>query len=401
MTTTQPGPSSPLSCVHYVDAIREEAGGVVRAVLDLTQAVAKAGVDVTLLTADATDAPKPWLAGEPGCPRVVEIARSMTPWLTVGAADQDAIRGVLAAADILHLHTPWDPFNTAIAAEARRVKLPYVVSIHGMLDDWSMTQSAVKKRVFLRLFGRQMLEGAARLHLTAEDERRQAMKWAPKGRARVLPLVMDLSPYRELPGPDLARREFAPLDKPGAKLLFLSRVHPKKGVEKLIDAVVKIRQRGDEVEALIAGPGDDAYLAELKQVAKDHGVADHVHFLGMVRGELKLSLYQACDLFVLPTSQENFGIVLTEAMACSTPIITTRGVDIWQELEERGGEIVDANAEAIVVAVDRMLADKPALDESGKRCRDGVLEWLDPEKVTNGYVGLYEELAAEERGLHG
>lgn len=368
---------------------------MVRAVLDLVQAVSAAGAEVTLLTADASDCPPEWLAGESGCPRVVTIARQMTPWLSVGAKDRALVKTALTGADVLHLHTPWDTYNLALAATARRMGVPYVVSVHGMLDDWSMSNRNAKKRLFLALAGRRMLEGAYRIHLTAEDERRQAMKWAPRGAASVLPLVMDLSPYHELPGPERARQAFPVLQTPGAKLLFLSRVHPKKGVELLIDAIATLRGKGAEIRALVAGPGDEAYVAEMKQLAKDHAVVDHVHFLGMVRGPEKLSLYQACDLFVLPTSQENFGIVLTEAMACGTPIVTTRGVDIWRELEERGGVIVDRDAAAIAAAIESLLSDAEALKARGERSRRGVFEWLDPQTVTQGYLDLYDEAARQ------
>ncbi|MEM8866207.1 MAG: glycosyltransferase [Planctomycetota bacterium] len=396
MTSPTTTSDRPLRCLHYVDAVVEEAGGVVRAVLDLTAALAQQGIggrgiEVTLLTGDAQDVPKSWLADESGTPRVEVISRSLTPWLSLGTADREAVSAAVAAADVVHLHTPWDPCNVAIAAEARRTGTPYMVSVHGMLDDWSMTQRGLKKRVYLSVAGRRMLEGAARIHFTAEGERQQAMKLAPRGSAVVLPLVMDLSPYRTLPGPQIARDTFADLQRDGAKLLFLSRVHPKKGVELLIEAVAAMRKRGDAVTALIAGPGDAAYVESLKQLATKLGVTDDVCFLGMVRGEAKLSLYQACDLFVLPTSQENFGIVLTEAMACATPIVTTRGVDIWQELQDRDAVIVDATPPALVEAIDQLLAEGDKLKTRGERSRTAVLDWLDPQTVVSQYVDLYRQ----------
>ena len=381
-------------CLHYLDAIQEEAGGVVRAVLDLTDALAKAGIDVTLLTGDPTDAPADWLAGKPGRPRVVQVTRSITPTLAPAGADREAVRQEIAAADVVHLHTPWDRYNLTLAAEARRQQTPYVVSIHGMLDDWCIAQRGLKKRVYLQVAGRKMLERAARLHFTAEDERRQALKWAPAATGAVLPLVMDLSAYEQLPGNEPAQAAFGELSQPGPKLLFLSRIHPKKGIELLIETVALLKSRGTDARALVAGPGEESYIAELKRLADKRGVADAVHLLGMVRGKEKLSLYQASDLFVLPTSQENFGIVLTEAMACGTPVVTTRGVDIWRELQERGAEIVDRSAEAIADAVERLLADPAALADRGARSRSGVLQWLDPESVVQGYVDLYREVAS-------
>ncbi|MEM9185518.1 MAG: glycosyltransferase [Planctomycetota bacterium] len=394
---TEPaGGDQPLRCVHYLDAVRLEEGGVVRAVLDLTAAVAASGVSVTLLTTDSTDIPPRWLEGAPGTPRVATIDGAMTPWKTIAGADRSVVAQAIDSADVVHLHTPWDRYNLAAATAARAAGTPYVVSIHGMLDDWPMEQRGVKKRAYLAVAGRRMLEGAARLHFTAEAEREQAMKWAPRGGASVLPLVMDLSPYRELPGPDPARHAFPALGAAGAKLLFLSRVHPKKGIEKLIEAV-SLLSRSAPVQCLVAGPGEADYVDQLRRHAGALGVGQCVHFLGMVRGETKLSLYQACDLFVLPTSQENFGIVLTEAMACGAPVVTTRGVDIWKELAGHGAEIVDADATGIAAAAERLLADRETLARRSRQSRDGVFDWLDPDKVTRQYVDLYREVANESR----
>ena len=383
----------PLRSLHYLDAVCEEAGGVVRAVLDLCDGLVRAGVEVTLLTGDATDVPPSWRENKPGAPRVIETSRAMTPLMKVAAADGTAVNAAVANADVVHLHTPWDRYNLAVASAARWLGKPYIVSIHGMLDDWSMSQRGLKKRTYLNLVGRRMLEGAAALHFTAEGEREQAMQWAPRANGRVLPLVMDLQPYRHLPGPEIARQTFPQLAGERAKLLFLSRVHPKKGVELLIQAVASLNQQGQapqQVEALIAGPGEADYVAQLRQLAESLGLERRIHFLGMVRGEAKLSLYQACDLFVLPTSQENFGIVLTEAMACATPIVTTRGVDIWQELEQRGARIVQSDASQVAEAVRVLLADRDALHQRGQQSREQVLKWLDPKTVVAGYVALYE-----------
>lgn len=385
---------SSLHCLHYLDAIREERGGVVRAVLDLVGGLADAGAEVTLLTGDATDAPSAWVDGRPGKPKVVTIRRAMTPLLAVGGADRAVVGEHLTAADVLHLHTPWDRYNVALAAAARRLGLPYVVSAHGMLDDWCMAQKTAKKRLYLQAVGRRMLRNAYAVHCTAEGEQRQALPLIPGAAGRVVPLLLDLAPYANPPGTDLAQREFPSLATEDPKLLFLSRLHPKKGVERLIRVAATLRERGIPVELFLAGPGDDSYVDQLKKLANKVGVEQQTHFLGMVRGELKLSLYQACDLFVLPTSQENFGIVLAEAMASGLPTVTTHGVDIAPELEQHGAVIVSdvatGDEQELADAITRLL-DAPSPETFNARMRAGVLEWLDPPRVIAGYLDLYRD----------
>ncbi|TWT90952.1 GDP-mannose-dependent alpha-(1-2)-phosphatidylinositol mannosyltransferase [Pseudobythopirellula maris] len=379
-----------MRCLHYVDQLNEETGGVVRAVLDLVAKLPQATaepIDVTLLTGDPGDAPPEWLA-EGSNPRVIRFDRR-AGLFGPSAASSEAIERHVAEADVVHLHTPWDPMNPHVARAARRAGTPYVLSVHGMLDDWSMAQRGLKKRVYLALGGRKMLEHAALVHCTAEAERDQAERWYPRGRTEVLPLVMDLTPYADLPGDELARERCAAFSAAEPTLLFLSRVDPKKGVDALIDAVAQLKARGKPTQAVIAGPGATAYVAQLREQATRRGVADRVHFLGMVRGREKLSLYQACDLYVLPTHQENFGIVLTEAMACGAKVVTTRGVDIWRELERAEATIIDDDPQQLVEALDTLLGDLPAARAAGERSRAAVFDWLDETRVRESYARMY------------
>ncbi|TWT46446.1 glycosyltransferase [Botrimarina hoheduenensis] len=388
----------PIRCLHDVGPLRLEAGGVVRAVLDLVEGLARAGSEVTLATSDPADVPPEWAQSDRRFPRVVTHDRRMSPLLRPRGSANDLAR-LIAGAEVLHLHTPWDPFNLAIAAAARAAGRPYIVSVHGMLDDWCMAGKAFKKRLFLAAAGCRMLEGAARVHFTAEAERDQAMKWIPGARPVVLPLLMDTSPYGSLPGPQAAREAFPAIAEAEVagepRLLFLSRVDPKKGIDLLIRAVATLAASGQPTHALIAGPGDPAYVATLQRLAESLGVAGRIHFLGMVRGELKWSLYQACDVFVLPTHQENFGIVLVEAMGCGLPTLTTRQVDIWREIERCGARITEDSSAPITQTLGEMLADLPAARSAAANGRERLLGWLDPDRLADEYLALYAQVVAE------
>jgi glycosyltransferase involved in cell wall biosynthesis len=238
-----------------------------------------------------------------------------------------------------------------------------------------------------------LLRGAARVHCTAEGELEQAAKWLPPGKGVVLPLIIDLSAFATLPGPELARARLAPLRGAGPTLLFLSRVHPKKGVEVLIRAAAELARRGRACRVVIAGPGEAAYVDQLRALAAACGLGETVAFAGMVRGAEKLSLYEAADVFVLPTSQENFGLVLLEALACRTPVVTTRGVDIWKELEQAGAVIVDATPDAIAAGVERALAD----GSLGERGRRWVSVEMDAGRLAGRYHAFYRQVVDEAR----
>lgn len=384
-TTTEP-----LKITHLSGPIRLELGGVVRAVLDMSLALAQAGHDVVLMTWDRTDVPDDWRPGKKGVPRVVEIERPAGMGRLTKRSAEIAARCVRAS-DVVHMHTPWEPANAVVAKICRKLNVPYIVSVHGMLDDWSMDQRTFKKRLYLGLAGRKLLESACAVHCTAEAELSQSKKWYPRGKGVVVPLLFDLEPYRDLPGPEMARTKFD-IDPAKPAVLFLSRIHVKKGVHHLIDAAAILKSRNVDAQFLIAGTGDHDYEQSLRVQIQSQSLQDRVRLLGMVRGAEKVSLFQAADLFALPTSQENFGFVLVEALACRAPAITTKGVDIWPELESSGSSlIVEQTPEAFADAIENLLQDPGRVREMGEKGRSWVLGALDPAVVTAQYESLYDD----------
>jgi len=394
-----PAAVSTLRIVHYCPAIRLELGGVARSALDWCGLLARRGHQVTLATYHSPDAPADW-DGAGGRPKVVWLPPSPTPNWLISRKALEIWRGLLANADVVHLHTPWMGSNIQMARAARSVGLPYIVSLHGMLCDWPMSQKRLKKTMFLRLGGNKYLCDATRLHFTATAERDQAAKWVPGAKSAVLPCLIDLRPFENLPGVEPAHQKFAREfsgDEP--KLLFLSRLHEKKGIDILISAAGVLHKQGRKFKLLIAGTGRAEYEDRLRKQAADLGLNDVVSFLGHVGGVEKISLYQSADLFVLPTHHENFGLVLVEAMAAGTPVVTTRGTDIWQELQSAGASISPNDPNSLATAIGQMLDRRAELHELGKRGRDWVMQALNPETVAAGYEAMYRAAIAENSSL--
>lgn len=383
--------------VHLLQEIRLSHGGIVRAVLDLSALMAARGHEVVILTHDAADAPQHWTGR--GTPLIAELGpiarrgRRMTP------AQRDAALREVQTATALHLHGAWNPANLALAAETLGVRVPYVVSPHGMLDDWSMAQRAWKKRLFLALGGRRFLERAARVHCTAQAELDQARRWFPRsaGRAVVAPLAFDLTPFRAAPDPGPARAAFAEHLRDGEPLLlFLARLHYKKGPDIFLRTIAELGRRGVACRAILAGTADPpGYEHELQALAASEGIADRVGFVGMVTGDLKHSLYALADVFCAPTSQENFGYVFPECLACGTPLITTRGVDIHPELAASGGAVLtERTPAAFADAAESLIGDPGRRAAMGGAGRAWVLDWLDPARLAGVYESMYAGLGS-------
>ncbi len=383
-----------MEIVHYMARIRLEEGGVVRAVLDMCSALAGRGHRVTLLTFDSTDVPDDWADGNP---QVITLAAPTGVLPRLGRANSAVVRDVFARADVVHLHVPWDLVCRPLARLALAAGVPYFVSIHGMLDDWCMAQKRLKKRVYLAMGGRRLLERARAVHCTAQAEADQSSRWFPRGRTAVVPLIFDLAEYQQLPGPQIARRRFeAQMGDDGEPVvLFVSRLHPKKRLDVLIDAAGRLRDDGLDCRFLIAGTGEPDYEQQLRDLVQKRELGDRVAFVGFVSGRDKLSLYEAADVFVLPTFQENWGFVLVESLACGTPVITTRAVDIWPELQSSGGAvIVDATPDATAAAIAELLGDRQRLETMGPKGRAWVLDNLNIDRVLDSYEQLYRQAPA-------
>lgn len=385
--------------VHYMSRLRLADGGVVRAVIDLAAALASRGHHVTVLTWDASDAPREWIASDGGAPHVVSLSppdgwagfyRRRSPALAQAEA---AVR----SADALHLHTPWDRVNLQLAEIARRHDIRTIISIHGMLDDWSMAQKSLKKRLFLALGARRMLEQADAVHCTAQAELDQARMWFPRGRGGVIPLLFDLSDFRSAAtmrpqlcsGAERLAVESANTQLP--VVLFLSRLHYKKRPEVLIDAAAMLRDRGVNCRTILAGTGEPPYEQALHDRIRMHRLEDRVFLVGLVVGRDKVALYARADVFALPTSQENFGFVFFEALAAGTPVVTTRGTDTWRELEQSGGAIIaEPTAENFAEAIASLLANPDRCRAMGTAGRDWVFLTFNMNRIAAQYERVYE-----------
>lgn len=387
-----------MKIVHYLLDLDSKHGGPQRSTRDLCVVLARTGHEVTLLTSRVADGPREWLEPVPGLPRIVELPwpGRLGQWYS-GPQLREAERA-LRGADVVHFHGVWTPSNAQIGAVANRLGVRSVISLHGMLDDHCFEQKALKKRLYLWAGASRWLRGAAAVHCSAAEELRQSQRFFDPARGRVVPNILDLEPYRTLPGPELAHRRWPDLaDASRPTLVFLGRLHPIKGLPALVDAGAELRRRGLNPRILLIGPDDTGHLDELQARARSRGVEQQLMPLGMITGELKLSLLQAACCFVLPSHHENFGLAIFEALLCGRPIVTTRGVKVYPELERSGAAVlVDAPArgDAVADAIVPLLNDRARADQMGVIGRRWAIDFLNPNRVLAQYEAMYRGDAA-------
>ncbi|WP_263810425.1 glycosyltransferase [Salinibacter pepae] len=247
--------------------------------------------------------------------------------------------------DLVHFHGLWQPDHAWASWLCRRLDVPYVVSPHGMLEPWAWAQKKWKKHPYYAAVGRFHLQGADGVLATSKQEASNLQAFVSEDQLRSIPLAItdDVGPaYSEA-------REALEWPDDERVLLYLSRVHPKKGLHMLLEALVDLPSSAKEKKRLvIVGPGPDDYAEQLKSYAQQHrDRLPQVDWEGPVWGNEKWTYLQGADLMCLPTHSENFGLVVLEALQVGTPVLTTDTTP-WDFLQEwAAGLIVAPDVEEI------------------------------------------------------
>jgi glycosyltransferase involved in cell wall biosynthesis len=232
--------------------------------------------------------------------------------------------GVLDGVDLVHNFGTWTAFNHRISVKARQARIPQVFCPMGMLEPWSLAQKRLKKRIGWALYQRRDIDLVSVVHATA---RLEAVNLRALGIKTPIALI---SHGIDLPGSRPARRSVDGESREKT-MLFLSRIHHKKGLLELVEACSRLKSMDWNV--IVAGPDQDGYQVVIEEAVRVAGLGGRFSFVGPVYGEQKAELFYRADLFVLPTHSENFGLVVPEALSYGVPVITTTGAP-WAEINE-------------------------------------------------------------------
>ena len=369
-------------------------GGPPRSVLGLCQALVRAGADVQALSTDADGdreiAPAIVARGEYDGVAVRYLPRAW-PRTYFGArgvtAAVDRLAGTL---DVVHLHGCWNVFNWLAARACRRRGLPYVVSPRGMLNAWSFEHSGLKKRIAYWLAERPALRGASILHATSEDEGREIEALGLPAPVAVVPNGIDCVDTPSDPQAVSQFRQRYGFSDRDVVVLSLGRLHHKKRVDLLADAVGAARLGSPSVKLLVAGSGERQYEDELR--ARFHAqIADRaIVFAGRLEGDDRRLALAAADVFALTSESENFGLAVAEAMAAGLPVVVSRHCP-WPQIEQWDAGFWLANDVAAIAGALVSLANDPALRRRlGDNGRRGVRRYLDWDRIATDMLNIYQ-----------
>lgn len=376
--------------LHVVASLKASSGGTSRSVPALCQALGALNLNVSLVTQRTKWPVSPDLAADARLvyTHFVPAVNIPAGRISYAPAFEKEMRSVCKnlRIDLVHMHGVWLYANHITARVAKDLGIPLVISPRGMLEAWPLAFRGWKKRLAWQLYQARDLRGARAFCATSQGEATQLRKLGFKQPIAVIPNGVDMP----------QRRLSRPISNTEHKALFLSRIHPKKGLLDLVQAWAAIRPEGWQL--VIAGPDENGYTKVVKAAVAEAALDGMVHFLGEVGGEEKERLWEQADLFALPSYSENFGIVIAEALARGIPVITTRGAP-WPDLISYNcGWWIDYGPEALRAALRSAMlltdAERQAMGANGRRLVQEKFDW---KRVAQDMAAFYRWLLGQSR----
>ena len=296
---------------------------------------------------------------------------------------------IVRKADVVHLHGVWDPILRLAALEARAQGRPYLVLLNGMLDPWSLQQKWLKKRIALALGYRQLLDRAARLHFGNRDEQRLVQPLRLKAKGVIVPNGIDPAEVQSI-APGKFRQQF-PILGDDPYVLFLGRLHVKKGLPCLAEAFSILTSQRSDARLIVAGPDEGArqpFEAQIQRL----GLGDRVHVVGPLYGEDKWAALNDAACLCLPSHQEGFSIALLESLASRLPVVISEECHFPEVAEEGAGLVVSRNPRAVAAALGQILADdalRQRMGAAGRRLVEASYTW---DKVAGQCDQIYADV---------
>ena len=403
-----------MKILHIIVSTDPRGGGPIEGITSRADVWKANGHEFHILCLDGADAP--WLRNVPvpvfpvgGSGKWYARMKRLIPWLRYGYSPEFVpwIHANIGDYDAAILNGIWNYASYGAWRALRKTDIPYFVFTHGMLDPWFNEAYPVKtffKKIYWRVFEHRVLRDARAVFFTCEEERRLA--------------AFSFSPYRangivvgygskDAPADTDAQREAFHARIPELEgrsyILFLSRIDEKKGIDLLIQGFAELAQEFPGVDLVIAGPDRNGLQPQLAELAQSLHISKRLHWPGMLAGAEKWGAFRQCEFFALASHQENFGVVISEALSVSKPVLITNKVNIWREIAEDGaGIVVDDNRHDVAEGLRRMLGmTREARAEMGRAGRRTFEKRYDTATHALGLVDILQRCISEPRKSEG
>jgi glycosyltransferase involved in cell wall biosynthesis len=389
-----------MKILQIIPSISLIYGGPSQMVLGLAPALAKAGVEVTILTTDSNgdngqkplDIPLNIAIKQDGY-EIIYFRCGPFRRYKFSLGLLKFLKNNAKYSDIAHIHALFSPISSAAAIICRQQNLPYILRPLGTLDPSDLRKKKQLKQLYVALLERRNLAGASAVHFTSEQEAKISSRFGVSTKDLVIPLGV-IPPQNNT---ENIRNKFGIFnDKP--VVLFMSRIDPKKGLELLIPALQKLSIQGLDFHFVLAGtnPQDPIYEQKIKSDIENSQLKSHTTITGFVTGEAKISLLETADLFVLPSYYENFGIAVAEAMVAGIPVVISDQVHIYQQvLDSESGWVGTTDVESIVRLLTTALSNLQECQRRGLNAQKYALQHFSWDAITQQVIQAYREIMVE------
>lgn len=377
--------------LHVISGINRENGGPPIVLAGLAAAQVRAGLEVSIVATWTTN-PCPEVVAELESRgiRVTHIGPARNP-MSRHPATAGRLGELVARADVVHVHAMWEEIQHLACREAERQGVPYVMTPHGMLDPWNMSNRRWRKRLYMLWRMRRNLRRAAALHFATTTER-DAVARLKLGRPTIIePFGLDAAEFATLPArgtfraryPQLADRRF---------VMFLGRLDYGKGLELLIPAFAQAAPM-DAVLVIVGPDSHSGYRATVEALIEQHGLRQRATFTGMLNGDEKLAALVDADLLAQPSFHENFGLAVIEGLACGCPVLVSDQVYLhpWVTQAEVGG-VARCTVESVAAELKRWMAAGGPRDAAAARARTAALETFNWDAIGRHWVEHYRSI---------
>jgi glycosyltransferase involved in cell wall biosynthesis len=362
-----------LHLCNGLDPVRD--GGMVPSILGMTSALCRLRGSVTIVT--------------PTPSRLDTSA--LAEGLTLSGPEID-LEEAVRAAEVVHLHGLWQSHTRRGARTARAARVPYLIAAHGMAEPWALRHKRWKKRVYLALIEARNLRRASCLHALSRPEIHHLQKIAPWTPVCFIPNGVDLAPFDDLP-PRTALETECPELVGKFVLLFFGRLHVKKGLDLLAEALSRVAPSHPQLHLLVAGNDDGAWSPFCDRMA-ELGLARRTTYLGHVSGERARRVWAAADAFVLPSYSEGFSMAILEALACHLPSLITTACHFPELAAAEGAVVVTPDSVSLTAGLYGLLErsddERACLAQNGRRLVEDCYTW---DRQADRLAAVYDWLA--------
>ena len=382
-----------MKVLQVVASLAPEWGGPVKVVNELAGALETIGVTSEIISAQGRRVGTPETVPNDIPIHLFETGSLARLWTAHTPGLKKTLARKIPDFDLVHIQELWHYPGYIASKIARSRNVPYIVTIHGELNEWNLQQKRLKKQIYMTAIQRGILKKSAALHAITQAESNRIRQLEIETPVAMIPNGIHTEAFENLPDRSQFVSRYPELEN-RMIVLFLGRIQQKKGLDILAQAFGNLVRTRDDVRLVVAGPDEDNTLTEVKTILKSHGALEKAEFPGMLTGEQKLEALSAADIFALTSYSEGFSVALLEALSAGLPLVITDECNFPEVGDSRAGFVVRPNDSETASALMSLLDSADLRSEMSGNAHRLVRSNYTWERIAEKMFTLYENVIA-------